>query len=205
MAVKLAPVIAFLWAKVPLFGKLFLAQLFRNCPYAVPYYPMKSSNQDETEYMVTCGYQLNSEGLISETEEIYLERMYAMIQLYAAIIQCNMSQGHPRDLQYGWNWLGRVLNDTPKPRITAIMLDAFLSVSTHKLLRCYGEQFKKMFQLIANTYIPKINALTPKAERQTLMKFQTLMENIQRKLARSRDPSRDLAIELNLVPDHFFT
>lgn len=205
MSVKLAPVVVFIWARMPLFGQIFLAQLFRNCPYAVPYYPTMEKGQSKLEYMVTCGYQLNSEGHITETEEMFQERMFAMLQLYSAIIQCNMMKGHPRDLHYAWNWLARVLNDTPKPRLTALMLDAFLSVSSHKLLRVYGRQFVKMLRYIKNVYLRKIIAVTIETEsKQTMMKFTTLVEQIERKINTSRDAARELAQTLDLVPDYFF-
>jgi len=204
MALKLAPVIVYLWAKVPLFGKIFLGQLFRNCPYALPYYPVQQADQTEIEHMVTCGYQLNSDGQL-ESDEIYYERMFAMIQLYSAVIQCNMNKGHPRDLHYAWNWLARVLNDTPKLRITALMLDAFLSVSAHKLLRVYGRQFQKIIAYIYKVYIKRIDSITEMAERQSLMKFKSLLVDVQQKISRGRDASRELARSLDLVPDHFFS
>lgn len=206
MAIKLAPVIAVLWSRVPLFGKIFLAHLYRNCPYAIPYFPEQEKDQTEEEYMVTCGYQPNSQGAITESDENFQERVYATIHLYSAVIQCNLREGHPRDLHYAWNWLSRVLNEPPKPRLTALILDAFLSVSAHKLLQCYGRQFQKMIAFITRTYLQKIEAITETTERQTFMKFKSLLSNIERKMRHGRlqDAVRQLASELDLVPDSFF-
>ena len=203
MATKFAPVIAVLWSKVPQFGKIFLAHLYANCPYAIPYFPIQDPCQTEVEYMVTCGYQLNSKGVIAETDENFQERMFTMIQLYSAVIQCNLTAGHPRDLNYAWSWLGRVINDTPKPCLTALMLNAFLSVSAHKLLRVYGRQFEKLFRFISGGYFKKIESITEQSQRQTLMKFKSQLSEIERKMHK-QDPVRELARDLNLVPDSFF-
>ena len=206
MALKLAPVIMFIWVRVPQFGTIFLAQLFRNCPYAVPFYPSREDGQSEVEYMIICGYQLNSEGKITEKDELYLERMFIMIELYSAVIQCNITQCHPRNLQYAWNWLARVLNEKPVPKVTALMLDAFLSMSAHKLLRIYGKQFVKVIHHIKSVYLKKIESITT-TDKQTMMKLITLIDDIYRIImtaTNSLDAASALTRKLDIIPDNFF-
>ncbi|KAI2799486.1 hypothetical protein RDWZM_007291 [Blomia tropicalis] len=204
MSLQLAPVIAILWWKIPLFGKVFQAHLFRSCPYTIPYYPTISEGQTDSEFMVTCGYQLNSDGTISENEEFFHDRMYAMIQLYAAILQCNINQQHhPHDLHNAWVWLARVLTTQPKVKITALMLDSFLSITGHKLLRVYGRQFVKLIHFISKQYYSKMESITPTIERQSLMKFKTVLTNIEDKMIRPNGWHL-ISQTLSIVPDSYF-
>ncbi|KAH9390288.1 Nuclear pore complex nucleoporin component [Tyrophagus putrescentiae] len=231
MALRLAPVVSVLWARVdPIFGRVFLAHLYRICPYALPYYPVQEEGQSAEEFMVRCGYQLNAQsGAISETDEAFQERVYSLVQLYAAVLQCNVTEAnggggggggggnsahlaHPRDLQYAWHWLARVLNEPPQPVMTALMLDAFLTVTAHKLLAAYGRQFEKMLRAIRRSTVPAMETVTPKGDQQTLMKFKSLLEGFERKVARRGGGNRHhqqiarslLPEDMELVPDGFF-
>ena len=126
-----------------------------------------------------------------------------MIKLYSAVIQCNIESGHPHGLKYGWNWVARVLNQEPRPAITAAVLDAFLSISGHKMYRYYGRQFAKLIEFIRRDYTKRIESVTSKeTKRQSLVKLEMSVDNIANKMRRNVN-HKDLAPE-GLVPDYFF-
>ena len=197
----LGPVIVILWSNYPKFGDVFLSHLYLTCPYAVPYYPVRQKDQSDIEYLVTCGYQLDKEGNL-ESDETFHNRMYPLIELYSAIIQCNLTEAHPCDINVAWRWLALMLNQEPRPGITALTLDAFLSVASQKLYVVYAKQFTKLIKFINSKYLKSIESITELTERQTLMKFKSLMNSIVKKL-NSRDPSNALAPS-GLVPNYFF-
>lgn len=201
ICLMLAPVIVILWANYPKFGEIFLAHLYLTCPYAIPYYPVRQKEQSDLEYMVTCGYQLDKEGKL-ETDEMFHVRMGPLIELYSAIVQCNLPEQHPQDLDCAWRWLARMLNEPPRPGITALVLDSFLSISSHKLYSVYGRQFTKLIKYIQFHYVRALEAITEKSERQTLIKFKSLLADTIKSL-NSRDPKKSLT-PAGLVPNYFF-
>lgn len=217
MALRLASVVAVLWSRLdPLFGRILLCQLYRMCPYAIPYFPEREADQSEEEWMVSCGYAVNSSGSISETKETFRERIYPLVQFYGALLQANIPEGrHPRDLEYAWHWLARLLNTHPPVAVmSSLCLDAFLSVTGHKMLAVYGRQFVKVVRFISRTYMAELAAVTPNTDQQSLMKFKSLLEDFEHKMkALSRggralkpaDVARSLIPEtMELVPDSFF-
>lgn len=198
----MGPIISLLWQRFPSFGQIFLAQLQEKCPYSVPFYPEKESDENETDYLIACGYTISKDGT-QETEESFLNRMRAMIRLYSAIIQCNLESAHPHGLKCGWSWVARVLNQEPRPAITAAILDAFLSISSHKMYRFYGRQFVKLIEFIQRDYTKRIESVTTKdTKRQSLVKLQMFSDNLCNKIRRNAS-HKDLAPE-GLVPDYFF-
>lgn len=206
-AYKIAPVIVILWSNVPMFSIYFQSHLFINCPYAIPYFPVKEENQNDVEYMIICGYQLDKNGSI-ETDESFQNRIYNLIGLYSAIIQCNMSERHPQDMHYAWRWLAMILNDKPRTVISALILDSFLSMSTHKLYQIYGKQYLKLIQFIKNVYIERITAITDNNHRQTLMKLKSLISDMEKQLNRPNISKENIVKSLTptgLVPNYFFT
>lgn len=209
ISLKLAPVIVILWSNVSMFGDIFLAHLYLHCPYVIPYFPTKTNDQNEIEYTIVCGYQLDKNGQL-ESEETFQSRMFSLMELYSSIIQCNMSmEEHPRNIQFGWRWLAMILNDQPKDQLTALLLDAFLSMSAHKMLITYGRQFLKLFHYIQTDFIQKIESITSKDARQTLMKLKSLLQDMNRKFTQKHlgfnEIAKDLTPNGGLVPNYFFT
>ncbi|UXI15010.1 hypothetical protein NH340_JMT00953 [Sarcoptes scabiei] len=208
ISLKLAPVIIILWAFIPIFGDIFWAHLVVACPYVIPYFPDRNQFKNDAEFAVICGYQLNKKGQI-ESNESFHSRMFALIELYSAIIQCNMVENnHPRDLQYAWKWLATILNEEPKEALTALLLDAFISNSMHKLYAMYGRQFEKLINFIREIFIDKIQSITAAENRQSLMKLQSMLDDLEKKLARKNLPKKasiDSLRPSGLVPDQFFS
>ncbi|KAH9517024.1 Nuclear pore complex nucleoporin component [Dermatophagoides farinae] len=215
ISLKLAPVIVILWANVSMFGDIFLAHLYLSCPYVIPYFPTRTNNQNDTEYTIVLGYQFDKNGQL-ESEESFQSRMFSLMELYSSIIQCNMPmEEHPRNIHFGWRWLAMILNDQPADQITALLLDAFLSMSAHKMLSTYGRQFLKLFYYIQSDFIQRIETITKKEERQTLMKLKSLLQDMNRKLSRMQQHQQQQSIGFDtiaknlapngLVPNYFFT
>lgn len=119
-----------------------------------------------------------------------------------------VENNHPRDLQYAWKWLATILNEEPKEALTALLLDAFISNSMHKLYAMYGRQFEKLINFIREIFIDKIQSITAAENRQSLMKLQSMLDDLEKKLARKNLPKKasiDSLRPSGLVPDQFFS
>ena len=159
-AYSFAQVIVALWIRFEEFGKILLAFFFEMCPYTVPYFPIRDSNDDELTYRITCGYSLKKDGSI-EDEETFLNKMRALIKLYAAIIHI-YAPNNPLNLRDGWKWLASILNLEPKNSVSPAVVHSFLAITDLKLKSTYGKQFIKLIQFLKTIYLPKLNALNLK-------------------------------------------
>lgn len=199
IALTMAPIIVLLWSQFPNFGKIFLAQLQEKCPYIVPYYPKKED--DEMTHLIACGYNVNKDGTI-ESEDSFLNRMRSIIKIYAAVIQSNVPNNHPHDINHGWKWIARVLNMEPRPGITPAILEAFLSITAHKFYRIYRFQFIKLVDLIASEYMNKIEKVSQKeVKKQSSVKLSLFINKIIKSMQRNN--LKEL-IPDGLIPDYFW-
>ncbi|CAG2110535.1 unnamed protein product [Medioppia subpectinata] len=205
IALTMAPIVVLLWQRFPTFGKIFMAQMHDKCPYLVPYYPKRDTEDNadnESKYMIACGYTIAKDGTL-EPEDAFLNRMRAMIKLYSAVIQSNVDDNHPHGLMFAWIWIARTLNLKPRPAITAAVLDSFLGICSHKLYRYYGKQFVKIIDFISNDYMKRIeNVTTKETKRQSLVKLEMTVADMKRKLSRNAN-HRDMAPD-GIIPDFFF-
>lgn len=198
-AYSMSAVIAILWSRFPDFGRLMLGTLMEKCPYIVPYYPKKGSDMDEKTYLLACGYSTSGDGQSLESEEMWLNKMKALIRLYGGIIQCNLGPGHPYGIGMGWSYMARILNLEPRPSITAAVLHAFLSTTAHKLSSTYRDQFVKMLKFIESDFMKRIAAVTTE-NKQSQAQLKMLLEEYSKKLRRSPViPSPE-----GLLPDYFW-
>ncbi|XP_054168233.1 mRNA export factor GLE1-like [Oppia nitens] len=202
ISLTMAPIIVLLWSRFPIFGQIFLAHMQDRCPYLVPYYPKRDSAENETNYLIACGFTVAKDG-IPESEETFINRMRSLVKLYSAVIQCNIQTNHPHDLKHAWIWVSRLLNLEPRPAITAAVLESFLSITAHKMYRFYGKQFIKLLNFIVSDYLKRIETISPKGtKRQSLVKLQMFCEEFMKKIRRNVN-HKDLAPE-GLIPDYFF-
>lgn len=198
----MAPIIVLLWSRFPTFGQIFLAQMQEKCPYLVPYYPERDSNESEDSYLIACGYCIGKDGT-QEPEETFLNRMRAIVKLYAAVIQSNIESGHPHGLKFGWNWISRLLNLEPRPAVTAAVLESFLSITCHQFYRFYGKQFIKIIDFIQNDYLKRIESVSQKdTKRQSLVKLQMFVDDLKKKISRGYNYKK--LIPEGVIPDYFF-
>lgn len=74
-------------------AQLLVARFNVSCPYTVPCYPRKQTNQSEEDYLLALGYIKKKAGF--ETEEAFMERMAGFLSLFVAIIQTDPPPGKP--------------------------------------------------------------------------------------------------------------
>lgn len=159
-AYSFAQVIVALWIRFEQFGKILLAFFYEMCPYTVPFYPTRDSNDDELTYLIASGYSLKKDGTI-EDEESFLNKMRGLMKLFAAIIHI-YSPNSPLSLRDGWKWLASILNLEPQSSVSPAVIHSFLTITDLKLKSTYGKQFIKLIHYIKSIYLPKLNALNLK-------------------------------------------
>ena len=84
-AFSIAAVLLGIWQNHPAFGRLFLAHLYKRCPYAIPAHWPKKAGQDNTAYLRRMGYAPLAEGNVEEKDK-FLQKMEGCIKLYSAVI-----------------------------------------------------------------------------------------------------------------------
>ena len=157
----LAAVITELWLEFPVFGRLILANFYRQCPYLVPMYPHpQQEGQSEEEFYKSLGFQYRKGKRENQSE--YFKRMSNIVRLYAAVTISvpRHDQLHPHGLQQAWKYLLSLLNLPPRSDITAFILVEFLTVTGNAMEAKYGEQFHSVLDLIRKDFIAKIRAVT---------------------------------------------
>ncbi|XP_066436448.1 mRNA export factor GLE1 [Eleutherodactylus coqui] len=178
-AFPIAFVASALWERYPKVGELFLANLHKKCPYAVPFYPAFKEGSTLEEYQRLLGYQVKDN--IVEQQDSFLKRMSGMIRLYAAIMQVRWPYGtnqgnHPHGLNHGWHWLAQMVNMEPLSDITATLLFDFLEVCGNAMIKQYQGQFWKLLLLIKDQYFPKIAKITTSTEMGSASRLQHFLE-----------------------------
>ncbi|XP_075041228.1 mRNA export factor GLE1 [Mixophyes fleayi] len=179
-AFPIAVVASGIWELHPKVGDLFLAHLYKKCPYAVPFYPGFKEGTPMEEYQRMLGYLVEDSKV--EQQDNFLKRMSGMIRLYAAIIQLRWPDGpkqgaHPHGLNHGWRWLAQMLNIEPLADVTATLLYDFLEVCGNALMQQYQNQFRKLLLLIKDEYFPRIARITTSSEMGSATRLKQFLEN----------------------------
>lgn len=141
-----------------------------------------------------------SDGQTLESEESYLNRMRALVRIYAAVVASNMGQDHPHGINHGWVWLARTCSLQPVPSVSAAVLHAFLSATFFRLHKVYGIQAEKLLKFIALTYIPMIEKATgPDVKKQSIVQLTMFVDETLKKIR------RNLSIKPEgFLPDYFW-
>lgn len=173
-AFPVASVIVSLWKNIPEFGQLFLAYVFKECPFLVPYFIPQKKGQSIEEYSKVLGYRI-TDGQI-ETQEMYLKRQTGVARLYAAVMITNGRQqdglSHPYGIDHAWRWLTNFIALDPLPDICATLIIEVLQIVGSDLWATYGKQFVKLLIYIQQYYFPKLSAVDeggPKARFELLL------------------------------------
>lgn len=174
-AFPLAALTVYLCQKYPELQKLFLAHLYKKCPYLVPYYIPRKEGQSEEEHLRELGYMF-SEGIV-ENQVMFLKRMSGIVRLYAALIQTPplLDKPHPHGIRNAWIWLSRLLNLAPQSDITATILVDFLEVAGYLMQKTYGKQFQKLIQILAVEFLPKIKLVTSAGSGGPLQRLESFL------------------------------
>ncbi|XP_063695561.1 mRNA export factor Gle1 [Culicoides brevitarsis] len=171
----LAAVVVALWTKFPEVGQFFLAYLYKDCPFFVPYFLPQVQGQSDEDYMKSLGYRYTN-GVV-EKHDLYLKRMVGIARLYAAIWVTSHRRGetkpHPHDLSNGWRWLAEILNLDPLPEICSTLIFEVLQVAGNAFLQVYGNQFIKLLTAIQTQYFPKLNLVDKGGPKARLEDFVT--------------------------------
>ncbi|KAK3812260.1 MAG: GLE1-like protein-domain-containing protein [Benniella sp.] len=169
-AFPLAHVAVLLFTNHPRFMDVLLARFVKKCPYTAPLYMSKESSESPDEFLHRLGYKKKEKRLENEAE--YNGRQCAIFTLYCAIMQTNPPAGRNLyPLSNGWTWMSRVLNMPPRP-ITPSLITVFLEVCGERYLRTYGNQARKVIQLLVNEFIP----LIPRQGKDGTTRLKTLLE-----------------------------
>ena len=156
-----AAIILALWIDFPVFGKLLLAHLHRQCPYLVPIYLQRLPDQSDEDYYKCLGYKY-SDGVV-EGQDKFLKRMTGIVRLYSAIMMAKPRRAqkspHPHGMSQAWRWLASILNLEPRVDISATVLHTFLETTGHTMQTVYGKQFKKIISFILDNYMPALKVI----------------------------------------------
>ncbi|XP_065369838.1 mRNA export factor Gle1 [Calliphora vicina] len=173
-AFPVASVIVSLWKHIPEFGQLFLAYVFKECPFLVPYFIPQKKGQTIEEYSKVLGYRI-TEGQI-ETQDMYLKRQTGVARLYAAVmITLGRQQdgpAHPYGIEHAWRWLTNFVALDPLPDICATLIMEILQIVGSDLWSAYGKQFVKLLFFIQQQYFPRLSAVDeggPRARLELLL------------------------------------
>uniref|UniRef100_A0A6P4FBA1 mRNA export factor GLE1 n=1 Tax=Drosophila rhopaloa TaxID=1041015 RepID=A0A6P4FBA1_DRORH len=160
-AFPFASVIITFWKLLPDFGKVFLAYMYKESPFLVPYVIPQQQGQTPEQYLKSIGYRLSDKNEL-EKPDIYLKRQTGVARLYAAVIITQGRKGAGPEqcfeLEEGWLWLSHMVNVKPIPDISATMIMEMLQTLGYELLRSYGKQFMKLLIYIQNIYMPQLAA-----------------------------------------------
>lgn len=174
-AFPVASVIVSLWKSIPEFGQLFLAYVFKECPFLVPYFIPQKKGQSIEEYSKILGYRMTDGQL--EAQDMYLKRQTGVARLYAAVMITSGRQqdgpSHPYGIEHAWRWLTNFVALDPLPDICATLIMEILQIVGSDLWSTYGKQFVKLLIYIQQQYFPKLSAVDeggPKARFELLLR-----------------------------------
>lgn len=149
-----------LWQKFPDFGEIFLAKLFKECPYLVPFRPPKHNGQSDNEFLQSVGYRVDDDR--PEQYIHYQSRTSKLAALMAAIwittSRRDEQAPHPFGIDHGWKYLVNILNSEPDP-LHLHIIDKILEISGSTLHQTYGKQFVKMMIALRDLYLPSLRSV----------------------------------------------
>lgn len=146
-----------MWQKFPDFGKIFIAKLFKECPFLVPHKPPKFNGQSDVEFLTSWGYRVTN----SHFEEYvhYQARTSKFAALMATIWITHSRRDeqtpHPFGIAIGWKYLATILNSEPDPLYLHIV-DKILEVAGSTLHGQYKTQFVKLMIVMRDHYLPSV-------------------------------------------------
>lgn len=149
----IAAITVALWQQFPDFGQMFLAQLFKECPFLVPHKPGQMTNQSDIDFLRSWGYRVTDK---AEEYKIYQDRTSNYAQLLAAVwitsSRRNITAPHPYGIDNGWTYLVNIMRSDPDPMYLHF-IDKVFEIAGSTLQSTYGHQFKKLVFLVHNSYL----------------------------------------------------
>jgi nucleoporin GLE1 len=178
-AFSMAFVVVALWNKFPDFGTLFLAHLYKTCPYLLPCHFVRAPSMTDAEYYKLLGYKHDGDGV--EEQTMFIKRMSGLARLYAAIAvstlpKAKADEDHPHGLGNIWRWMAAVMNTTPINDVTATLLSEVLEITGYAMLNSYGIHFRKLLVAIQRDFIPAIRSVTLEGSGGPVQRLQLFLE-----------------------------
>lgn len=146
-----------LWQKYPDFGEIFMALLYKECPFLMPFKPPMLKNQSNDDFLQSWGFRLVDGKCESHTN--YTSRTTNFAALLSALWITQPRRGesaNPFDIENGWRFLASVLNTTPDTNFLHI-LGRVLEIAGSTLHQIYGRQFVKLMMTIRDFYLPAVH------------------------------------------------
>lgn len=125
------------------FLPILTGRLMKRCPYMIPKYVSKLSNDTTADFRKRAGYRLVGDQL--EKEAAFAERMSGIIALFAAIC-------HHDKKSHLWTWLARFVNEKPRT-VSPLLVFTFLEVAGATFVRLYQGQARKLIRFLLSTWI----------------------------------------------------
>ncbi|CAG8767163.1 14910_t:CDS:2 [Gigaspora margarita] len=162
------------------FMEFLMTRLVKKCPYVLPRYYARQTNQSLEEYKKQLSYKPN------EDEDAYVNRMCAIVALYCAIMQTiplYSNLKNPYGIDNAWTYLARLMNLRPQ-KITPSLLYICLKITASSLHRAYNHHALKLFSVVYKSYIQN-----PPSEVKSLLtsspaamsRLRTLLEDASKK------------------------
>ncbi|WWC68076.1 uncharacterized protein I206_101995 [Kwoniella pini CBS 10737] len=144
-------------------GEIVYTRFVKKCPWVVPYYPTRQTNQSRDEYEKSTGR--GPDESIAE----YISRMAGICTLYFAILQTPLSSivptiadspPTPSQLESliipalrfpaSWTWMALALKEpVPSYPPTAHLLSSWIDIVAHEAVRVFGRgQMSKIWEVI---------------------------------------------------------
>ncbi|KAG9414104.1 Nuclear pore complex nucleoporin component [Aphanomyces cochlioides] len=156
----LANVLTMCCVHTPELVDVFLAYLYKACPYTIPHEPKKAPDQSIDEYKLSIGMEYEEGSKTFEPHEKYIQRMTMCVALLSSIMQTYPFDGKPQPrgltLADCWTWIARIVNAEPNVLTSPILL-AILETSGYQMFQTYKRQFGKLISLIQNTVVPSLS------------------------------------------------
>lgn len=153
----IAAVTVALWQQFPDFGQMFLALLFKECPFLLPHKPRQIQGQLNVDFLKSWGYRM-----IDQVEEKYVNYQ-SRTSNFAALISAiwvtssrrEAQAPHPLGIDNAWKYLVNVLSSQPNPMYLHL-IDRVLEVAGSTLHASYGPQFVKVVMMVRDFYLPSV-------------------------------------------------
>lgn len=178
-AFPLAKIVVSIWVKVPEFGQLLLAYLFKASPFLVPYNIPLQKGQTQQDYQKALGYQISAEGKV-EAPDAYLKRQSGIMRLYAAVMitkprKADQTLPHPYFIEQSWIWICHLIKLEPLPDICSTLLCELIEITGSQLLTVYGKYFGSVLIYIRDFYYPKLKVID---EHGPISRLEILLGNL---------------------------
>lgn len=156
----LSSLIVALCQDFPDFGQIFLAVLFKECPYLLPYAPRKLPGQSTDDFLKSLGYRIIESTNKQELYESWQARTTNFAGLMSAVwvTHCRKdgNQNHPFPIDNAWKYLVNVINSQPNA-LYIHLIDKVLEFSGSTLHMTYGKQFIKLIKVLNTAYLPALS------------------------------------------------